>query len=343
MHKVKTVDTALLKKMVDEKLVSVQKHPTSELFIYNYSAKVQYDKLWNEVTLQTRGLIMDREMKVVARPFGKFFNIEEHQPHEIPNLPFDVFEKLDGSLGILYWIDDKPFMATRGSFESQQSKHATELLHGKYAHTFDKLNRHKTYLFEIIYPQNRIVIDYGAMDDLVLLTVVDTWTGEESIEHIGFPLVKRFDGIKDLQHLKTWEEENKEGFVIRFQNGFRVKMKFAEYIRLHHIVTGVSNVTVWEYLRDGKPFDELIDKVPDEFNAWLMETSNKLEMDFNAIHDDAQARYKKLFHEDKKTFAVKVMDEASEISAILFNMYTGKKVEPLIWKRIRPTFSRAFK
>lgn len=46
-------------RMVDEKLVTVQKHPTADLFIYNYSQKVQFDKLWNEVTRQTRGLIMD--------------------------------------------------------------------------------------------------------------------------------------------------------------------------------------------------------------------------------------------------------------------------------------------
>jgi len=36
------------------------------------------------------------------------------------------------------------------------------------------------------------------------------------------------------------------------------------------------------------------------------------------------------------------MDEASDISGILFNMYNGKKVEPLIWKMVRPTFSKSF-
>lgn len=75
--------------------------------------------------------------------------------------------------------------------------------------------------------------------------------------------MKRFDGIKDLNHLKTLEEENKEGFVVRFQNGMRVKTKFAEYVRLHRIITGISNVAIWEYLKDGRSFDELISKVPD--------------------------------------------------------------------------------
>ena len=62
----------LLKKMIDEKLVFVNKHPNAEIYIHNYSPKVQYEKLWNEITLQTRGLILDNNMNVVARPFQNF-------------------------------------------------------------------------------------------------------------------------------------------------------------------------------------------------------------------------------------------------------------------------------
>ena len=154
------MDKELLQQMVAERLVSVQKHPEADLFIYNYTPKVQYDKLWNEVTLQARGLILDADMNVVEKPFGKFFNLEELQPEEIPQLPFEVFEKVDGTLGILYWINNSPFIATRGSFVSEQSKHATGILYNRYRHTFDHLDKTKTYLFEIIYPQNRIVVDY---------------------------------------------------------------------------------------------------------------------------------------------------------------------------------------
>ena len=329
--------------MIDERLVSVHKHPKAELFIYNYAPRVQYDKIWNEITLQTRGLIMDAEMNVIAKPFGKFFNLEEHHPNEIPQLPFEVFEKLDGSLGILYWLNGMPFIATRGSFESEQSQHATELLYSKYRHTFANFDKSKTYLFEIIYPKNRIVVDYGELDDLILLTIIDNVTGEEEIKQIGFPIAKKFDGINDLQLLKTLEEENKEGFVVRFQNGLRVKMKFTEYVRLHRIITSISNVAIWEYLKDGKSLDMLLKKVPDEFYDWLMQTVNKLEMNFKLIYENAQKRYIELYDEDKKTFALKVLNEAKDISSILFNIYDGKKVETVIWKMIRPEYTKPFK
>jgi len=83
------------------------------------------------------------------------------------------------------------------------------------------------------------VIDYGDMDDLIFITAIHNGNRSELFENIGFPMVKKYDGINDLQQLKSMEEDNREGFVVRFSNGFRMKVKFAEYIRLHRIITGI--------------------------------------------------------------------------------------------------------
>jgi len=58
-------------------LLYSQIHPTLPLTIWNYTEKVQYESLWDEVTLSARGLVTDGNGRVVARPFSKFFNIEE--------------------------------------------------------------------------------------------------------------------------------------------------------------------------------------------------------------------------------------------------------------------------
>jgi hypothetical protein len=42
---------------------------------------------------------------VIAKPFPKFFNYEEHTADEIPNELFDVYEKMDGSLGICFYYE----------------------------------------------------------------------------------------------------------------------------------------------------------------------------------------------------------------------------------------------
>jgi T4 RNA ligase (RNA_lig_T4_1). len=97
--------------------------------VLNYTEEVQFNKRWDSITLASRGLILDTAGKIIARPLPKFFNMEELP--SIPNEPYEVHEKLDGSLGILYWLDGQPAIATRGSFTSWQAEEATKVLHEK--------------------------------------------------------------------------------------------------------------------------------------------------------------------------------------------------------------------
>lgn len=335
----KLINTSLLNQMLLESYINVQKHPDAELYIYNYSANVQYEKLWNEITLACRGLILDKEKNIVARPFQKFFNLGEVDDINLPASNFNAYEKMDGSLGILYWLNDKPYIATRGSFTSDQAIKGTEILHSKYQLVISKLDKTKTYLFEIIYPENRIVVDYGTTEDLILLAIIDTQTGNnEALQNIGFTMVNKYDGVKDIHLLKKLEEENKEGFVVQYENGFRVKVKFDEYLRLHKIVTMVSNITVWEYLMNELPFDELLDKVPDEFYTWVKDTKNNLTQQFEIIENECKQNFK-TFDTEKET-AIYFM--SCNHSKVLFSMWKNRNYKPLIWKMIRPTFSKPF-
>ena len=90
-----------LEKLIKDGYISKRKHPTKDLWIYNYTNKTQWEKHWNDWTLRCRGLIMDEKYNIIARPFEKFFNLGEID-HDIPNLPFEVTEKMDGSLIIWF-------------------------------------------------------------------------------------------------------------------------------------------------------------------------------------------------------------------------------------------------
>jgi RNA ligase len=129
-------------------LVTKQVHKNLPLSIWNYSPKAQYESAWDQypLLLQTRGLIMDNDGNVVARPFKKFFNIEENR--HTPTQDFEVFEKMDGSCIILFYYNDEWIFATRGSFTSEQAIKAKELS-SKYP--LENLDKNNTYLFEIIY------------------------------------------------------------------------------------------------------------------------------------------------------------------------------------------------
>lgn len=158
-------------------LVSVQSHPSLPLFIYNYTPSCQYSNAWSPVTTQCRGLITDEYGWVVARPFSKFMNYGQDPDVEFPPGDPIVSEKMDGSLGIIYSYDGEYAVATRGSFASDQAQWATDWLHKNYP--FYTQPGGVTTLVEIIYPQNRIVVDYKGDEGLWLLGAIDNVTGAD--------------------------------------------------------------------------------------------------------------------------------------------------------------------
>jgi len=353
MKTLERVNWKVLDEYIENSLIVANKHPEYDIWILNYSPKAQSKKFWDEYTMSCRGMVIDAEGKILARPFQKFKNFEEHDPSEIDmSQEFDIFEKMDGSLIIVFYYEPHMewIVASRGSFISEQSIEAKKMLRLKY----NKLNINCTYLFEILYPENRIVVDYGNRRELVLLTNIVTATGEE-IPHETlvrlysniFTIVKKYimDKVKNLSELKSLEEDNREGFVIRFKNGFRVKVKFSEYVRLHGILTNVSNLTVWEHMRDNYEFDELLDRVPDEFYDWLQKTAAKLQVEFNNIERLSLLEFVRIYHVNKivERGEFAEMAKVSDQRSILFKLYDRKPYANIIWKMIRPVYSKPFK
>ncbi len=66
------IDT--LNQYKDQGLLMNQFHPTHPLIIWNYTPKVQYEQLWDEITRQCRALVADLDGTIVSRGFSKFFN-----------------------------------------------------------------------------------------------------------------------------------------------------------------------------------------------------------------------------------------------------------------------------
>ncbi len=195
--------------------------------------------------------------------------------------------------------------------------------------------------------QNRIVVDYGDYEGLVLLGAFNTKTGVE----INQTELQKLDGFEIVTTYKTWGEgydllkeeisKDKEGYVIRFKNGFRMKIKGDEYVRLHRILTNISNRDIWEYLKDNKPFDELLEKVPDEFNDWVKETINDLQNKFDTIKSNVENDFKELIN--KKEFAEKIKDNQNK--SFLFKRLDSysNQLNEMIWDSIYPTYSKPFK
>jgi RNA ligase len=340
------IDVLAFRERESQGLITCRSHPTHDLLIWNYTPKCQFERAWDEVTMQARGLITTGEGKIVGRPFRKFMNYAEHRG-AIPLEPFKVTEKMDGSLLIVTSYQGEQIIATRGSFTSEQADRGRAIIQKRYA-DFD-FRPYYTYLFECIYPGNRIVCDYGSMEDIVLLAVIHTETGQEHdihdpiwVEMWPFPIVKHYDGIQDIAQLQKWQEANKEGFVIRFESGLRLKIKMEEYVRLHRLLTQVNARVIWEILREGQALDELLEKVPDEFFAWVKSTQQSLQEQYSMIEQAGQALYEQVkdlpTRKEQAAIACK-----SPYSDIVFRLLDGKPYAEQIWKRIKPMAERPFR
>ena len=327
--------------LVSRGYISKRKHPSEELFILNYTAKTQYEGLWNETTLNCRGLIVDSSGSIRARCFNKFFNYEEVRSEVdarlSSSLAFTVHEKVDGSLGILYWVGDEPFIATRGSFDSPQAAKANEMLRSR---PRSGLDRNLTYLFEIVYPSNRICVDYGDMEDLVLLSAFHTESGKEvDPDTDSFPRAGKVDCDPcDLSALASMNVPNREGFVVRFHDGYRFKIKFEDYVRLHALIFSVSTKSIWKCLKDGGKLP--LDVFPDEVYAWVREESAKIVADYESLTREAEETFSKMRDLPRKEFAAEALKYRSR--PILFSMLDGRPVDQIAWKMVEPEHRTPF-
>lgn len=346
-----TVEVAVLRELVTRGYLTARAHPHAELVIWNYTPLAQFERFWTPETLMCRGLITTPDGAIVARPFPKFFNLEEYAGALPLDEPFVVTEKMDGSLGILYWIgdDDEPAIATRGSFESEQAIRATAMLRHRYRDA--RFDRRFTYLFEIIYPENRIVVDYGPREELVLLATIETATGyEPPLDYhapTSFAKVRQYDGITDIRTVRELaggegEQRNQEGFVVWYPGtGLRLKVKFADYVRLHKLLTGVTARTVWEWLRAGDDLAAVLDRVPDEFYAWVRATEATLRSEYAYIEGYCLEMVEQVTRlPTRKEQAAIVM--TTRYPGVVFKLLDGKPYADAIWKLVKPGAERPF-
>jgi RNA ligase len=216
--------------------------------------------------MAARGLVVDDDGNVIARPWAKFFNVHEHGRGRdfappLPDEPFEIYEKVDASLVVIFWYGGAWQVTTRRSFDSTQAEWVRQRL--------DKADTSGlvpglTYIAEAVYPQNRVVVDYGQREDLVLLgatrpdgtdvalaDAADHWQGIGSVIRAHAPVT-----LEELSRLAAAGLEltgrpvtgiESEGWVIRYQCGVRVKVKQEEYLRPAALVGEVGTEDVWRW------------------------------------------------------------------------------------------------
>jgi RNA ligase len=317
--------------------VTVRKY--SDLLVFSYNTMAQYNEEWNFFERVCRGLIINYKTgEIVARPFDKFFNWGEGGRFTTAPI-VAITEKLDGSLGILYRHEGKYKISTRGTLDSAQAQWATDFLNQHYslAGLADEL----TLMFEIIYPENRIVLDYGKRQDLVLLAGRNRFTGDylsfaqvrELAERYGFslPKVYEFDAIEAILQDLAEQGSDFEGYVAEFADGQRFKFKGRRYLELHKLITYLSFKNVRKAMENNQ-LESLLGAIPDEFlgeaKVWIAEIEAILASETERLMAIFAAAPK----ETRKDFALWVMANHKQDSKYLFSLMDGGVLKPLIFQ-----------
>jgi len=238
--------------------------------LWCYTSKAVYDRGWTPAIIAARGLVLDRDRRcVIATPFPKFFNVGE-LGEPVPDEPCEIFEKVDGSLIVIFHDGHRWRTATKGSLESAQARWAELRLADMNLSPFVPGT---TYLAEAIYPENVIIVRYDEAA-LVLLGAyhadgVELTTPElaATASQLGWRMARReaFAGVADaLAHAETLPA-TEEGYVLRFASGLRLKAKGNAYRRLHALISRVTPLGLWDALFAGDDMAAMRRLVPEEF------------------------------------------------------------------------------
>ena len=298
---------------------------------FKYTAQAIYSGTWNRVTLHARGHVFNVSSgKCVLRPWDKFFNYSELVLPDSSFTPtyrasaaegmlfpqnedneklqgylghFIATDKLDGSLCIAGQVDGAPMITSSGAIHSDHSEWSRNWL--ECHNILDKFEPGFTYMFETIADVFLHPIKYD-YEGCILLGIIDNATGQELpfdyVEHTarewGIATPQRVDvtSLADAQKFVAGLPANKEGIVITFENGFKVKMKGEEFLKVHKLFHGLTPGYLMEnFDTESMTFpDSIMSVVPEEFTDL-----KKFACNFTRNYTDLLARtigYAHLWH-----------------------------------------------
>jgi RNA ligase len=284
------------------------------------------------------GLKFDKEGRLLARPFHKFFNLfetEETQPRALPLESAMVTEKLDGSMihPVLMPGDKLALMTMqwRSPIARQAEEHALASRHGYEDFCMSLLRRGLMPIFEWCSRQQRIIVDHPE-DRLVLLTVrhqIEGWyLAQEDVEAAARPYdvpTVRAERIPDdfsgwLARIRALPV-SEEGVVLVFPSGQRVKVKGDAYIKAHQAMEGVGREAwVLDLILTGKE-DDVLPFLPPEAQEAMIGFANSVREGLKGTAARIEARAEELLARaggDRRILASFVTQEPQADQAFLF-------------------------
>ena len=277
---------------------------------------------WHKYAMECRGKVIDRNtLEVVSYPFDKFFNLDEHASTNMNYVVnkiataerVSLTNKLDGSTIIVSNNNGTPLVTTNGSFENDQTKWAMKIFNEKYVDFIKNVPAGYTFVFELIHPENRIILDYGDVCDLFLIAVRENILLDNGLvsydalvkiaEKFNLNIVEQetFTNLDDLcKKAREMTNANKEGWVIRTENGsfvdYMFKLKLEEYFVLHRAKAHVSIKNVYNLYSQGI-LNDFINTVDDATKQEVVDMLEEINILIGKVYNEVVNRAELLMTE----------------------------------------------
>lgn len=249
-----------LEKFIQDLMLDTKEEDNLILLDYNQIYSPRFS-----VADACRGIILDKNtLEIVCRPFRRFYNLGEiynHLPYNLNVDDYIIREKLDGSLIKVYHYNNEWRWATRGTINGNSLDIRYGVVHST---TFEEIvkealkdlgfdswdeaakahnfNPENTYLFELVSPYNKVVIQYEKPKLYYLSSIVNK-TGEYGGD---------IDWVNKPKSWKFLEDDSMEVVMNTIENGYDTydegvvvydaktnlpvyKIKTSLYVKLHYI------------------------------------------------------------------------------------------------------------
>lgn len=305
------------------------------LILFCYQRTAMYEEVWTPFQRLSRGLLIEEGTgEIVARPFDKFFNWGEGG--RTTSAPIRrVYNKLDGSLGIMYQYNGRWHINSKGAF---RAGHFEQWGNGL---DIAQMDGQYTYLVEVLWNPpvgtelRKQIVTRHDRERLALLAMRHNETGEyvdwftltDVAQRINIELVKpvvEFTAVDQIVTILPDLDAAKEGFVVEFEDDQRFKFKGKRFLALHRAVNGISWKTVGMAIALGE-YEALAVAIPDEFlpevEAYKAEFDTAVQAKLNEI-DGAMAATDPAW--TRKEFAQWANTHPKSLQKYLFAHLSGK-------------------
>ena len=307
----------------------------------------QIDSKFNyELVRECRGIILDKHLKPVCIPFFKFGNYGESYCPDIDWKSARVQEKVDGSLIKIWFYGGKWRVSTNGTIDAYKSDIGQSIfsvmnipyqtfggLFDKAKENcgldFDRLDKNKTYMFELVSPYNKVVVPYKNIE-IYHIGTRDNITFEELDEDIGVQKPKHFNlhSLEDCIKTANKMPYNEEGYVVVDKNWHRVKIKSPQYVAVHHLKNnGELNFSSLVQLVRANEIEEFCIYFP-EYKEYVVKLKNKIDEIISELEKEINELKTKKF-DTQKDFAIEVKDK--QFSAFYFAWNKDKSITAKKW------------